>query len=48
MLSSVPTCKNAGMSLLEETHVSDELRSGTCHSAGGLEFNVTESAIRIK
>ena len=39
-----PSARKLGGALMEEIRVSDELRSGMSHRAGGREFNVSESA----
>ena len=39
-----PSARKLGGALMEEIRVSDELRSGMSHRAGGRVFNVSESA----
>lgn len=47
VLSPVPTCRKAGMCLLEKVRVLQKLPSSMSYSVG-CEFNVNESTIAIK
>ena len=48
VLSSVPKCKKAVMSLTEKISVSDKLHLGMSYTAVGHEFNVNEPTLYIK
>lgn len=47
-LPSDSKCKKAGLCLMEQTHVLDQLCLGMSYSAADHEFNVNESTMYIK